>query len=355
MIQVRREIVLDHDSQGMPRRVFSRRGARVEIVHQRQRTKVDDRLRGHAPRLPTRIHRLLRMVDAPLPPLDIVLASWNNLPYLKLCVDSFRRHSAAAHRLLIHVNDGSDGTREWLRAQGIAFTESAENIGICRAFNRAARLGTGALVCLVNDDMYALPGWDRALCRRVEALGIERYMLSGTMIEPTETGNPCVRVADFGTAVERFREADLLAAAPRLAIQDWYGSSYCPLVMPRFLWDEVGGLSEEFSPGMSSDPDLAMKCWRAGCRTFLGIGDSLTYHFQCKSTGRVERNPGPRQFLEKWGIPQSLFNRAYLRKGLPATDLRLSEPRLTIPFVWHMTRGRVKSFAQRAMMGSSLR
>ncbi len=286
--------------------------------------------------------------------LDIVLATWNNLPYLKLCVESFRRHSLRGHRLLIHVNDGSDGTLEWIRSEGIAHSHSPENIGICRAFNRAARLGSASLVCLINDDMYALPGWDTALLSRLPELP-DRYMISGTMVEPTETGNPCVRVADFGRDLATFRESDLLANAPQLATTDWFGSSYCPLVMTRAFWSEVGGLSEEFSPGMSSDPDLAMKCWRTGCRVFLGVGSSLVYHFQCKSTGRVERNPGPRQFLEKWGITQSLFNRHYILKGERASGVTVSEPRVTPAFTWHNLRGKVKRIALLATKGSAFR
>ena len=27
--------------------------------------------------------------------------------------------------------------------------------------------------------------------------------------------------------------------------------------------------------------------WDAGCRIFLGVGDSLVYHFQQKSTGKI--------------------------------------------------------------------
>ena len=43
--------------------------------------------------------------------LSILIPTWNNLPYLKLAVDSIRRHSACSHQIIVHVNDGSDGTR----------------------------------------------------------------------------------------------------------------------------------------------------------------------------------------------------------------------------------------------------
>ena len=43
---------------------------------------------------------------------SILIPSWNNLDYLRLCVDSIRKNSAHAHQVIVHVNDGSDGTRD---------------------------------------------------------------------------------------------------------------------------------------------------------------------------------------------------------------------------------------------------
>ena len=106
--------------------------------------------------------------------------------------------------------------------------------------------------------MHSLPGWYTALLARAATMLRDRFMLSGTMVEPHGSGNPCVVVADHGNSVDSFREADLLTAAP----------------------------------GMSSDNDLSMKLWQAGCRHFIGVGDSLVCHFQCKSTGKVKKNDG---------------------------------------------------------------
>ena len=53
---------------------------------------------------------------------SILIPSWNNLAYLKLCVDSIRRHSSVEHEIIVLVNDGSDGTLAWVREQGLALT-----------------------------------------------------------------------------------------------------------------------------------------------------------------------------------------------------------------------------------------
>jgi GT2 family glycosyltransferase len=276
--------------------------------------------------------------------LSILIPTWNNLPYLKLAVDSIRRHSACSHQIIVHVNDGSDGTRAWVREQGLTHTHSAQNIGICLAVNESATHAEHGLIVYLNDDMVVCPGWDTRLMAKIAALPTRLFMVSGTMIEPRETGNACVVVADFGDSAESFRETELLAALPRLARPDWAGATWPPTVVHRDVWFQVGGYSKEFSPGMSSDNDFSMKLWQAGCRHFIGVGDALVYHFQCKSTGKVVKNDGGRQFLEKWSLSQRSFDRHYLRRGqpLPAGDGAVPEPQTTLALSLAKIKDRLK-------------
>ena len=88
-------------------------------------------------------------------------------------------------------------------------------------------------------------------------------------------------------------------------------------------------MSEEFSPGMYSDPDLSMKCWQAGTRYFKGLGDSKVYHFGSRSTKRLGKNIGRKIFIQKWGISSNTFTNKYLRRG-ESWSGPLQEPRLSL-------------------------
>jgi glycosyltransferase involved in cell wall biosynthesis len=261
---------------------------------------------------------------------SIIIPTWNNLAYLQWVVESIRRHSTHEHQIIVHVNDGSDGTLAWVRNEGIEHTASPANIGICHAVNLAAAHATRDYVVYMNDDMYCCPGWDDALARHIPQMPSDLFMLSGTMIEPVDTGNPCVVVRDFGRDAQSFRADDLIAATPQLQRADWRGATWPPTLVHRDWWNKVGGYSSELSPGMSSDNDFSMKLWHAGCRIFLGVGDSLVYHFQQKSTGKIVKNDGRRQFLNKWGMTQATFDRFYLHRGQPAgQQLEADEPERT--------------------------
>lgn len=248
---------------------------------------------------------------------SIIIPTWNNLEILKLCVDSIKRNSAFTHQIILHINDGNDGTLAWAKANNFDFTYSPENIGICYAVNQAAMLAMHDYIVYMNDDMYVCPAWDKHLADEIQALGTDCFMLSSTMIEPRQTTNTCVLVKDFGTEVSNFREKELLDQFEKLEKTDWNGSTWPPTLVSKKYWFMVGGYSVELSPGMSSDDDFSMKMWRAGCRIFKGVGKSKVYHFQTKSTTRVKKNDGRRQFLFKWGINQSTFHKNFIRRGTP--------------------------------------
>ncbi len=250
---------------------------------------------------------------------SIIIPTWNNLAFVKLCVDSIRRNSAFSHQVILHINDGSDGTLQWAKDQALDFSHTKENAGICKAVNEAGGLATQDYIVYMNDDMYVCPGWDTCIADEIKMLDTDNFMFSSTMIEPTDHHNPCVIVRDYGKTVETFNESLLLKECNTIDKPDWTGATWPPTIVHRKYWLITGGYSIELSPGVSSDDDFAMKMWYTGCRVFKGLGKSRVYHFQSKSTLRIKKNNGRKQFLMKWGINQSAFSKYYIRRGTPYT------------------------------------
>lgn len=248
---------------------------------------------------------------------SLLIPTWNNLPYLKLCIKSVRENSHLHHQIIVVVNEGRDGTLDWILSEpDIDYVFSEKNLGICYGLNACRPMIETDYVVYINDDMYLLPDWDKALFDEIKSLPHHEFMLSSTMIEPVDAKNPCAIVKDFGNSPETFKEKELLAAFGKFSKKDWCGSTWPPVLIPRVLWDLVGGMSVEFSPGFYSDPDLSMKLWQVGVRYFKGIGSSRVYHFGSKSTKRVrEKNDGRIIFIHKYGITPRSFSENYLRRG----------------------------------------
>ena len=255
-------------------------------------------------------------MDKPL--FSILIPTWNNLAFLKICVDSIRKNSKYNHEILIHVNDGSDGTLEWVKAEGLKYTHSAENIGVCFTLNGLRPLATTDYILFMNDDMYVLPDWDANLYEEIERIGHKMFFLSSTLIQPRPFFcKSVIAPADYGQTVETFDEQRLLKEYKSLEHYDWKGSTWPPNVVHKDIWDLVGGYSIEYSPGMYSDPDFSAKLWKAGVRIFKGVDKSRVYHFEARSTHRIVKNDGSTQFLRKWGITSASFMRDVLQRGEP--------------------------------------
>jgi glycosyltransferase involved in cell wall biosynthesis len=263
---------------------------------------------------------------------SIIIPTWNNLSYLQLCISSIQKNSYFKNQIIVYVNEGKDGTLEWLKRQNdIDFLSSADNQGICIAVNSCRPLIRTDYIIYMNDDMYVCPNWDLELHKEIEKLDHDKFMFSATLIEPYPTSNvnAVTIVKDFGDNIKMFDEAGLLMNYQNLQQENWFGASWPPSIVSTKTWDIVGGYSIEFSPGMYSDPDFSMKLWKYGVRVFKGIGTSKVYHFQSKSTNRFKKNKGSDTFLMKWGITAKTFYTYYLRMGKTYSENPLQLEKLT--------------------------
>ena len=73
---------------------------------------------------------------------SIIIPTFNNLEYLQLTLNSIYKNSKYNHEIIIHINEGTDGTLEFIKKEKIKYTYSSENLGLCTAVNLAAEKAT---------------------------------------------------------------------------------------------------------------------------------------------------------------------------------------------------------------------
>ncbi len=247
---------------------------------------------------------------------SILIPTWNNLDFLKLCINTIEKNSYFKHQIFIYVNDGGDGTLEWVKSKNLDFVHSPSNVGICFALNALRPLVKTEYILYMNDDMYVCPKWDKYLWEEIEGLPDKSFFLSSTLLQPRSCHcKSMIAPVDYGESVDSFDEQRLLSEYEKLPHADWTGATWPPNVVHRDVWDLVGGYSVELSPGMYSDPDFSAKLYLAGVRYFKGISKSRVYHFEARSTQRVAKNNGSAQFLLKYGITSSTFVKYILHRG----------------------------------------
>ena len=262
--------------------------------------------------------------------ISIVIPTYNNLDYLKLCLKSLKKNSSFNHEIIIHINEGSDGTLDFIKNNSYKYTSSEDNIGLCSSINKAAKLVSNQYILYSHDDMYFCPNWDKVLLDEVKSLNHDDFYLSGTMIEPNSGHIVC----DFGIDLDTFKEDELLSKYKNINFYDHQGTHFAPHLVSKKMWDKVGGFSEEFNPGIGSDPDFNMKLWREGVRIFKGLNDFKVYHFGSLTTRKKKnfiQNRGDKTFLKKWGFSTKFFKKYYL-KSKTKYEGPLNEPKKTFNY-----------------------
>jgi len=255
---------------------------------------------------------------------SIVIPSYNNLEYLRLCIQSIKKNSSINHQIIVHINEGIDGSLKYIQESNIEYTFSEKNLGLCTAVNIAAKKAQTNYILYTHDDMYFCPNWDIELQKEIINTNNNLYYFSGTMIDP----NGGHIKFDCGDKVENFDENKLLNNFHSLEYFDFQGSHWAPHLIHKDIWNKIGGFSEEFNPGFASDPDLNMKLWKEGVRIFKGLSKFKVYHFGSISLRKKKdliRNKGSRQFLKKWGISINFFRKHYLKVNTKYLN-KLTEP-----------------------------
>ena len=266
---------------------------------------------------------------------SIIIPTFNNLDYLKLCIKSIQQNSKFNHQIIPHVNIGEDGTCNFLKGENIDFTFTSYNSGICEGMNRASKRSKFEYILYSHDDFYFCPGWDIALKKEIDVIGHNKFYLSGIMMN-----NGPIKY-NAGSDIKEFDEKKVLNEYKKFNHYDFQGSTWAPHLVHKDLWQKIRGFSEEFFPGTGSDPDLNMKLWNEGVRIFKGINDCKVYHFGSIVTRKYKNHPtivtesgskGGKIFLLKWGITIKFFKRYYLRSD-QKYDGPLNNPKKDLEFV----------------------
>jgi len=276
--------------------------------------------------------------------LSIIIPTFNNFDYLKFFLRSLKINSSFDHEIILHINDGSDGTLKYALDNNIKHTYSKTNIGLCSSMNKAYSLTTTDYILYAHDDMYFCKNWDIFLTNEINKQDNNLYYLTGTNVS-TRYG---LMNFDCGSSIDTFDENKFSKFCVEDKTNNFQSSHWAPHLIHRELWDKISGFSEEFNPGDGSDPDFCMKLWINNVRVFKGISKFKVYHFNSKTTrnSKISLNNGTKTFLFKYGFNPRFFRKHYLRGNISIIPYigTLSNPNKNIIFYFDLIKCKLKIF-----------
>lgn len=257
------------------------------------------------------------------------ISTYNNLPYLKIAIESVRNNSFYKDApFIIHAENCTDGTDEWLVENAKRYNleyyidKNEVPLGIGGGMNFCANKVQTKYINFLHSDFYVTKNWDLELLNIHEKYTNEKLWVNSFRIEPNmfnspeRVGTALVPLAAFGAYYYDFDINGLEAWATEFKdtndLEIPKGEGVSGLVLKE-VWDEVGGNDPLFAPSSWDDMDLFLRMLRAGVR-FVMPTKSVVWHFGARGSHRLEENSGQssqrqreaeqknaRKWLEKWG------------------------------------------------------
>ncbi len=222
--------------------------------------------------------------------LSVVIVNWNSKDYVRKCLHSLSRHHAGSNLEVIVVDGASfDGCDNMLTSEfpSAHYIQSATNVGFAKANNLGVRKAAGPYVLFLNPDTEFIEDSVSVLLGLLKSLPMAGAVGCRLLNEDRSVQTSCVQA--FPTALNRALDSELLRRMfPRWkcwgmralqsnepAVVDAI-SGAC-ILMPRQLFDEIGGFTEAFFM-YGEDVDLCFKIGRAGRHVYY-VGQTSLVHF----------------------------------------------------------------------------
>lgn len=257
-----------------------------------------------------RYEAIVESFCATIPRAGIIIVTYNNLPFSKLCLESVVRNTEYLNYEIIVVdNNSSDGTPEFLREfagrhSNVRLILNSENQGFAKANNQGIAISTGERIVLLNNDTVVSPGW---LSRLLAYLDDPQIGMVGPVTN--FVGNEAKIEVDYQTWSEMEKFALRQAQKNAGEASDIFMLAMFCVALRRDTYELIGALDERFGIGMFEDDDYAQRIKAAGFRVVCAT-DVFVHHFGQSAfkklipTGEYEKlfEQNRRLYEEKWKV-----------------------------------------------------
>ncbi len=206
---------------------------------------------------------------------SIVLVTYGQLDYTRMCLESIRRFTDEPYELIVVDNNSPDLTREYLQGQtDVHLIENEVNRGFPAAANQGMSVAKGEQVLLLNNDTIVTTGWLR---RMLDALHMRSSVGLVGPVSNSVSGPQQIDVSyDELSQLDGFawdwskRNLNNAVACDRLV-------GFC-LLFRREVMDAIGMLDERFGIGNFEDDDFCRRALEHGFEAVIAK-NAFVHHF----------------------------------------------------------------------------
>ena len=236
---------------------------------------------------------------------SIVILSYNQLAYTKLCIESIKKFTPQdSYEIIVVDNNSTDGSVDWLKTQSdFRVIYNDENKGFPAGCNQGIQISKGENILLLNNDTIVTPNWlnnmQKALYSKAQVGGVGAVSNSCSNYQQIDCNyNSIEEMLDFA-AKYNISNSELWKLKSKLI-------GFCFLIK-RDVFANVGLLDERFSPGNFEDDDFSYRMICNGYSLLL-CQDTFIHHFGSVSFKQNSASfvnvymENSLKFKEKWGF-----------------------------------------------------
>jgi GT2 family glycosyltransferase len=248
---------------------------------------------------------------------SVAITTYNRHLELKRCVDSIRRNSFYPAEIIIVCDPCNDGTIEYLeQEQGkgdVVVIINEYRAGAVKSWNKGLSAAAGNYICLLNDDMEVMPGWDLALVAAIDedpeaGCGVPLVIYPDGTVQSPGQYNPYRSFTFPWIGRASYIDTAKVTGQHLINFPEFYFPRECDYgyapVMKKECFEKVGLLDEQFEHYFI-DPDLGYRVQQAGYKNIYCPTSVIMHYDLSKKDPELVRKrfePDLNKFLAKWDL-----------------------------------------------------
>lgn len=242
--------------------------------------------------------------------VDLIIANYNNVEYLKLLISSIKLNTTHPHNIIISDAGSNAETWEYLNTlKGFTVLgKKGERLNFSQAVNAGVLVSNTELFVVMNSDLIVSRGWLEALVEKMETVdrlgacgplsncdnGFLHNFPGGPQFDMTLensglTLHPGMKIGEVTPHLQdlySFMEKQNVINKGGYQRQDWV-AYYCT-IFARSAWNEVSGLSPEYNNGCEDLDHCYNRLRKSGFEIGRALG-SWVFHFGGVSRGHYQQ------------------------------------------------------------------
>jgi GT2 family glycosyltransferase/glycosyltransferase involved in cell wall biosynthesis len=219
------------------------------------------------------------------PVVSVLIPVYGKVEFTLACLESIANTSESTEFEILVLDDRSpDNTIEEIKKiKNVRLIENNENLGFLNSCNNGARFAKGKYIHFLNNDTVVKPGWLDNLVKTFEIFPSTGLAGSKLLYPDGSLQEAGGIIWQDGSAWNYGNKDNSLLPKYNYAREVDYISG-ASIMIPRLLFEKLGGFDEIYAPAYCEDSDIALKIRDSGYRVIYQPMSEVV-HFEGITSG----------------------------------------------------------------------